>query len=82
MLSFAVFFADEAAVGITRVEAADAAAAEALVLDQHPGAPGNMPWMVRWSGGKRGAAAGGLVAACCSAAFWVAAAAGADCCRP
>jgi len=37
MLSFAVFFADEAAVGITRVEASDAAAAEALVLDQHPG---------------------------------------------
>jgi len=37
MLSFAVFFADEAAVGMTRVEAADAAAAEALVLDQHPG---------------------------------------------
>jgi len=36
MLSFAVFFADEAAVGITRVEAADAAAAEALVLGQHP----------------------------------------------
>lgn len=37
MLSFAVFFADEAAVGMTRVDAADAAAAEALVLDQHPG---------------------------------------------
>jgi len=37
MLSFAVFFADEAAVGMSRVEAADAAAAEALVLDQHPG---------------------------------------------
>ena len=37
MVSFAVFFADEAAVGITRVEALDAAAAEALVLDQHPG---------------------------------------------
>jgi len=28
---------DEAAVGITRVEAADAAAAEALVLEDHPG---------------------------------------------
>ena len=37
MPSFAVFFADEAAVGITRVEAADAAAAEALVLEEHPG---------------------------------------------
>jgi len=37
MTPFAVFFADEAVVGITRVEASDAAAAEALVLDQHPG---------------------------------------------
>jgi len=37
MLSFAVFFADEATVGMTRVEASDAAAAEALVLEQHPG---------------------------------------------
>jgi len=37
MPPFAVFFADEAVVGITRVEASDAAAAEALVLDQHPG---------------------------------------------
>lgn len=37
MPPFAVFFADEAAVGMTRVEAADAAAAEALVLGQHPG---------------------------------------------
>jgi len=37
MPPFAVFFADEAAVGMTRVEAADAAAAVALVLDQHPG---------------------------------------------
>jgi len=37
MLPFAVFFADEAAVGITRVEASDAAGAEALVLEQHPG---------------------------------------------
>lgn len=34
---FAVFFADEAAVGITRVEAADVAGAEALVLEEHPG---------------------------------------------
>jgi len=32
MPSFAVFFSDEAAVGMTRVEASDAAAAEALVL--------------------------------------------------
>ena len=37
MPTFAVLFADEAAVGITRVEAADAAAAEALVLEEHPG---------------------------------------------
>lgn len=37
MPPFAVFFADEAVVGITRVEASDAAAAEELVLDQHPG---------------------------------------------
>jgi len=37
MPSFAVFFSDEAAVGMTRVEASDAAAAEALVLEQHPG---------------------------------------------
>ena len=37
MLLYAVFFADEAAVGMTRVEASDAAASEALVLDQHPG---------------------------------------------
>ena len=37
MPTFAVFFADESAVGITRVEAADAAAAEALVLEEHPG---------------------------------------------
>jgi len=39
MPPFAVFFADEAAVGITRVEASDAAAAEAVVLEQHPGGP-------------------------------------------
>lgn len=37
MPPFAVFFADEAAVGMTRVEAANAVAAEALVLEQHPG---------------------------------------------
>lgn len=37
IFSFVVFFADEAAVGVTRVEAADAAAAEALVLEEHPG---------------------------------------------
>ena len=37
MHPFAVFFADEAAVGMTRVRAADAAAAEALVLEEHPG---------------------------------------------
>jgi len=34
---FAVLFRDELAVGVTRVEAANAAAAESLVLDQHPG---------------------------------------------
>jgi hypothetical protein len=32
----AVFFADDAAVGVTRVEASDADAAEALVLRDHP----------------------------------------------
>jgi len=37
MPSFAVFFDDEAAVGMTRVEAANAAAAEASVLEQHEG---------------------------------------------
>jgi hypothetical protein len=36
MLSFAVFFADKAAVGMSWVEAANAAAAEALVLEEHP----------------------------------------------
>ena len=36
MPKFAVFFADDAAVGVTRVEASDAAAAEALVLHDHP----------------------------------------------
>jgi len=37
MPKFAVMFRDELANGVTRVEAASAAAAEALVLDQHPG---------------------------------------------
>jgi len=37
MPTYAVLFADEAAVGITRVEAADAAAAVVLVLKEHPG---------------------------------------------
>jgi hypothetical protein len=36
MHKFAVFFADDAAVGVTRVEASDAAAAKALVLRDHP----------------------------------------------
>jgi len=36
MTKFAVFFADDAAVGVTRVEASDANAAEALVLRDHP----------------------------------------------
>jgi hypothetical protein len=36
MAKFAVFFADDAAVGVTRVEASDADAAEALVLRDHP----------------------------------------------
>ena len=36
MPKFAVFFADDAAVGVTRVEASDAAAAEAQVLRDHP----------------------------------------------
>lgn len=35
---FAVFFIDPAAIGLQRVEAADAAAAEGMVLDQHPDA--------------------------------------------
>ncbi|MBM3350109.1 MAG: hypothetical protein FJY58_10520 [Betaproteobacteria bacterium] len=38
MPPFAVFFADEAAVGVTRVEAPDAATAEAMVMEDHPGA--------------------------------------------
>jgi len=37
MPKFAVLFRDDLAVGVTRVEAASAAAAGALVLDQHPG---------------------------------------------
>ena len=32
-----MLFRDDLAVGVTRLEAASAAAAEALVLDQHPG---------------------------------------------
>ena len=36
MPKFAVFFADDAAVGVARVEASDAAAAEAQVLRDHP----------------------------------------------
>ena len=38
MASYAVFFMDLAAIGIQRVEAADAAAAEGMVLDQNPDA--------------------------------------------
>jgi len=38
MLPFAVFFADEAAVGVTRVEAPDAATAEAMVMKVHTAA--------------------------------------------
>jgi len=38
MPPFAVFFADEAAVGLTRVDAPDAATAEAMVMEEHPGA--------------------------------------------
>ena len=36
MTKFAVFFADDAAIGLTRVEAGDAEAAESLVLRDHP----------------------------------------------
>jgi hypothetical protein len=36
MPKFAVFFADDAAVGVTRVEASDVEAAEALVLRDYP----------------------------------------------
>ena len=38
MPQFAVFFMDLAAIGLQRIEAADAAAAEGIVLDQHPDA--------------------------------------------
>jgi len=38
MPPFAVFFADEAAVGVTRVDAPDAATAETMVMEEHPGA--------------------------------------------
>jgi hypothetical protein len=38
MTQFAVFFIDPAAIGLQRVEAANAAAAERMVLDQHPDA--------------------------------------------
>jgi len=37
MPKFAVLFRDDLAIGVTRVEAANAAAAEALVLEQHEG---------------------------------------------
>ena len=35
---FAVFFADDAAIGLERIEATDAAAAEAMALELHPDA--------------------------------------------
>jgi len=38
MPPFAVFFADEAAVEVTRVDAPDAETAEAMVMEDHPGA--------------------------------------------
>lgn len=38
MASYAVFFAYEAAIGLERIEAADAAAAEAMELELHPDA--------------------------------------------
>ena len=38
MPQFAVFFADDAAIGLERIEAADAAAAEAMALELHPDA--------------------------------------------
>ena len=38
MASFAVFFADDAAIGMERIEATDAAAAEAMALVLHPDA--------------------------------------------
>jgi hypothetical protein len=36
MPSFAVFFRDEVALGLQRVEASDAVAAEAMVQEAHP----------------------------------------------
>ena len=41
MPRFAVFFADEAAVGVTRAEAPEAATAEAMVMEEHLGAKDN-----------------------------------------
>ncbi len=38
MTSCAVFFMDPAAIGLQRLDAPDAAAAEGMVLDQHPDA--------------------------------------------
>ena len=38
MTSYAVLFIDPAAIGLQRLDAPDAAAAEAMVLDQHPDA--------------------------------------------
>ena len=38
MTSCAVYFMDAAAIGLQRLNAPDAAAAEAMVLDQHPDA--------------------------------------------
>jgi len=38
MPPFAVFFTDEAAVGVTRVEAPDTAKAKAMVMEEHPDA--------------------------------------------
>ncbi|MGA0021386.1 MAG: hypothetical protein ACO3GW_04395 [Vulcanococcus sp.] len=36
MTNYAVFFMEPAAIGLQRIDALDAAAAEATVLDQHP----------------------------------------------
>ena len=38
MTSYAVLFIDPVAIGLQRLDAPDAAAAEAIVLDQHPDA--------------------------------------------
>lgn len=38
MTNYAVFFMEPAAIGLQRIDALDAAAAEATVLDQHPNA--------------------------------------------